>query len=323
MFCLNCAMLYISLTLVDYMPFPEVSMKSEANTKLYEQISHTTNSAPYSIHYTKVAPDAEPALYLHWHKEMEFLLLTSGDLLFQMEDNSFTLHTGDAIFIPSGTLHSAKSIGEKPISFYALVFSPELLISSFDTAAYNTYVLPVMHNNLTFATTLQTNSSSWHREILAGLNNIFFSKTKEELFIRGQLLLLWNTFYQNHIVTVSTPAATRHNTNHSLSVQLQPVITYMQENYQQALMLEELAALAHLSEGQFCRSFKQLTGMTPFAYLVRLRILQSCHDLSATNKKITDIATTHGFNNISYYNRAFLKVMNMTPTEFRKQFVKM
>jgi len=298
-------------------------MKSEANTKLYERITHTTDSAPYSIHYTEVAPDAEPALYLHWHKEMEFLLLTGGDLLFQIEDRSFTLRTGDAIFIPSGTLHSAKSISKEPVSFYALVFSPELLISSFDTPAYNTYVLPVMHNNLIFAVALQGGGGSWHQEISNRLNHIFFSGTKDELFIRGQLLLLWNTFYQNHIAKTGTPAANRKNINHTLSEQLQPVITYMQENYQQALTLEELASLVHLSEGQFCRSFKQLTGMTPFAYLVRLRILQSCHDLSATNKKITDIAITHGFNNISYYNRAFLKVMNMTPTEFRRQLVKM
>ena len=290
------------------------------NTKLYEQISHTTNSAPYSVHYTGVAPDADPALYLHWHKEMEFLLLISGSLLFQIEDRSFTLHAGDAAFIPSGTLHSAKSISEQPVSFYALVFSPELLISSFDTAAYNSYVLPVMHNNLKFAVALHNDETSWQQDILTYLNTIFFSGNKEELFVRGQLLLLWNSFYQNHIATTNTPAANRPHTNHILSEQLQPVIDYMQANYPQPLTLDELASIAHLSEGQFCRSFKQLTGMSPFAYLVRLRILQSCHGLSSTNKKITDIATTHGFNNISYYNRAFLKVMNMTPTEYRRQF---
>ena len=51
-------------------------MNTATHTKLYEQISHTTDSAPYSIHFTKVAPHAEPALYLHWHKEMEFLYVT-------------------------------------------------------------------------------------------------------------------------------------------------------------------------------------------------------------------------------------------------------
>ena len=297
-------------------------MNTATHTKLYEQISHTTDSAPYSIHFTKVAPHAEPALYLHWHNEMEFLYVTEGNLLFQIEDVSFELHTGEAVFIPSGTLHSAKSIDTAPVSFYALVFSPEFIISSFDTAAYNTYVLPVMHNNLAFAVALQGGGASWQKECLDLLRNILFSEPKEELVIRGQLLLLWNTLYQNHITTLD--AAVRHpGGNQTLSGQLQPVIDYMQENYSQPLTLDELSSIVHLSEGQFCRSFKHLTGMTPFAYLVRYRILQSCRELSTTNKKTTDIATSHGFNNISYYNRAFLKVMNMTPTEYRKQFVKM
>lgn len=302
-------------------------MHTPASTKLYEQVSHTTDSAPYSIHYTKAAPNADPALYLHWHKEMEFLLLTSGELLFQIEDSTFSLQTGGAIFIPSGTLHSAKSIGSAPVSFYAFVFSPELLISSFDTAAYNTYILPVMHNNLKFAVALQNSEAalSWHRDVLTYLNNIFFSEDKNELFIRGQLLLLWNTMHQSHIAVnnSSGTAANPLTASQLLSTQLQPVINYMQENYPQPLTLEELASLAHLSEGQFCRSFKQLTGLSPFTYLVRYRILQSCRELSSTSKKITDIASSHGFNNISYYNRAFLKVMNMTPTDYRRQFLKM
>lgn len=298
-------------------------MNLYTDTKLYEQIPHTTDSAPYSIHFTEVASGAEPALYLHWHKEIEFLLLTSGKLLFQVEDASFELHTGDAIFIPSGTLHSAKSISDEPVSFYALVFSSELLISSFDTAAYNTYVLPVMHNNLKFAITLHSTNISWHQDMLKKLDCIFFSGVNNELFVRGQLLLLWNVFYQNHIAKIIIRDNTRNAISHTLSNQLQPVITFLQENYQQPITLEELASIIHLSEGQLCRSFKHLTGMSPFAYLVRYRILQSCRELSFTNKKITDIATTHGFNNISYYNRAFLKVMNMTPTEYRRQFLKM
>ena len=288
---------------------------------LYEQIPHMTDSAPYSIHHTSITSGTEPALYLHWHKEMEFLFLERGDLLFQIEDLTFPLHAGDAVFIPSGTLHSAKSTSTSPVSFYALVFSPEFIISSFDTAAYNTYLLPVMHNNLPFALALHAESASWHRDILDRLRNLFSSYTKEELFLRGQMLLLWNDFYQNHLLETIAQNPARQNAGCTLSGQLQPVLNYIQDNYRYPLTLDELSSIVHLSEGQFCRSFRTLTGMTPFAYLVRYRILQSCHDLASTNKKITDIATTHGFNNISYYNRAFLKVMNMTPTEYRRQFV--
>ena len=288
-------------------------MNTNTDSKLQEQISHTTDSAPYSVHYTSVPADTDPALYLHWHNEMEFLYLVEGDLLFQIENQSFSLHAKEGIFIPPGLLHSAKNVGNSPISFYALVFSSNFLISSFDTYSYNTYILPVMHNNLQFAIVLQE-STPWQRDILDFLHNIFFTENRNELYIRGLALLMWDALFQNHIIEIGVPKSLQ-----TLSVQLAPVFTYIQKHYQQTVTLEELASTVHLSRGQFCRTFKHLTGVTPFHYLLRYRILQSCNALSNTNKKITDIATSHGFNNISYFNRAFIQLMNMTPSQYRKR----
>ncbi len=288
-------------------------MNTYTDSKLQEQIAHTTKSAPYSIHYTHLPCDATPALYLHWHSELEYLYLTEGELLFQIENQSFPLHAKEGIFIPPELLHTAKNIGNSPVSFYALVFSPNFLISPFDTQPYNTYILPVLHNNLQFATVL-CELIPWQKEILGFLDAIFFSENQNELSIRGLSLLIWNILYQNHIVKIGVQTSLQ-----TLSVQLTPAITYIQKNYKQTISLDELASTVHLSKGQFCRTFKHLMGMTPFHYLVRYRILQSCHDLSNTDKKITDIATSHGFNNISYYNRAFAQLMNVTPSQYRKQ----
>jgi len=282
------------------------------NTTLYETVSHQTASAPYSLHYTEVQDNSsEPALYLHWHNEMEFLLLLEGELIFHIEEHSFTIHSGDCIFVPPGLLHYATNNSSAPVSFRAFVFSPELIFSSFDTPAYNTYVLPVMHNNLSYALVLQ-NSIPWQRDILHYLLQIFHRESTDELYVRGISLLIWNELYRHHIVKIGTAP-----TLYTLSEQLSGAVSYLHENYHRSITLEELASLIPLSEAQFCRSFKQLTGMTPFRYLVRYRILQSCTELTHTNKKITDIALSCGFNNISYYNRAFLQIMNMTPSEYR------
>lgn len=281
--------------------------------QLQEQISHTTDSAPYSVHFTELPADTNLALYLHLHNEVEFLYLVEGEILFQIEEHTFPLHAKEGIFIPPALLHSATNIGNSPISFYALVFSSNFVISSFDAHSYNTYMLPVMHNNLQLALVLRE-SIPWQKDILDYLHNIFFAKNRQELFVRGTALLIWDTLYQSHI--------TKTEVNHSLqtlAVQLAPTITYIQKHYQQSLSLKELASTVHLSEGQFCRIFKHLTGMTPFHYVIRYRILQSCNALSNTNRKITDIATSHGFNNISYYNRAFIQLMHMTPSQYRKR----
>ncbi len=287
-------------------------MKPANHSEFYETISHTTASAPYSIHCTHVLPGFEPALYLHWHTEMEFFLLDEGELCFHIEDKTYPLHAGECIFIPPGLLHYANHTGTAPVSFHAFVLSPGFLFSSFDTRLYNTYLLPVMHNNLPLAVTL-SDSAGWQNDILRCLQLIFAASEQDELYVRGLSLLIWNRLYQYHIIN-----SEGQKTPHSLSEQLAKALSYLHENYSRNLTLSELAALVPLSEAQFCRSFKRLTGMTPFRYLNRYRILQSCSSLLHTDDKITEIALTNGFNNISYYNRAFLQLMNMTPSEYRK-----
>ena len=98
-------------------------MNTNTDSKLQEQIAHTTESAPYSIHYTHVPADTAPALYLHWHNEMEYLYLVEGELLFQIENQSFPLHAKEGIFIT----HC-----EKYWKFSHFVLCPGVFLKLFD-----------------------------------------------------------------------------------------------------------------------------------------------------------------------------------------------
>ena len=93
---------------------------------------------------------------------------------------------------------------------------------------------------------------------------------------------------------------------------------YMQEHYQEALTLPLLAGISGYSESYYCHNFSSFTGSTPFEYLNRIRIVKACELLNSTDKKITDIASLVGFNNISYFNRTFARIMGFTPSSYRK-----
>lgn len=103
----------------------------------------------------------------------------------------------------------------------------------------------------------------------------------------------------------------------TLSERLAPVVEYMHQNYAYEITLAELAALLPMSEGQFCRVFKQVMKLSPMQYLMRYRILQSCRMLQDTDKKVGEIANLSGFNNISYFNKVFLNTIGCTPKEYR------
>ncbi len=100
--------------------------------------------------------------------------------------------------------------------------------------------------------------------------------------------------------------------------QTQQIIDFINQNYKRKLKLSEIADLFPVSVAQLCRIFKKRTGMTPYEYIVSLRIIQAKKLLLDPQLTITDIAVETGFNSSSHFSYCFKKFEKSTPTEFRK-----
>lgn len=80
-----------------------------------------------------------------------------------------------------------------------------------------------------------------------------------------------------------------------------------------------LAAELGMSESRFSRFFRKATGNTFTDFVNRVRISRACQLLMDTDQQITHICYEVGFNNVANFNRRFLEIKGMTPTEFRRQ----
>ena len=69
----------------------------------------------------------------------------------------------------------------------------------------------------------------------------------------------------------------------------------------------------------FCRFFKKKTGKTFTTYLNEYRLERIKKELSGTEKKIIDIASENGFENIGYFMKQFKLYTGVTPLTYRKQ----
>lgn len=297
-----------------------------------EKLAHITRTEPYSLYRTEFTETSEMVLYLHWHPEIEFFYLEKGELHFFIEDTCYHMHSGDAIFIPPNLLHKAFTVNNSTGIFYALVFSTDLIVPPSDSNHFQQYIQPLFHDNAPFCLHIKKNrSESWHTQLLHDLERIFhapfFSASaanpnkissddfgfSAELLIEGMIRVIWNDLYRHHLASLYATRPSEHT-----NTQLQTVLQFIHAHYQEDISLDTLAKLAHVSDAQLCRTFKQFTGSTPFTYLKRYRILKSCEWLLNSNKKISEICGLCGFNNISYYNREFLKIMKVTPSVYRK-----
>lgn len=93
---------------------------------------------------------------------------------------------------------------------------------------------------------------------------------------------------------------------------------YIMNNYQNTITLEEMATLVDLNKSSFCIFFKKMTGKTFFSYLTEYRIEASCQMITKTNVTIAEVCFASGFKDVPYFNRAFKRIKNITPLEYRR-----
>jgi len=79
----------------------------------------------------------------------------------------------------------------------------------------------------------------------------------------------------------------------------------------------DMAKTVFLSEVQFRKLFRRVTGINPIRFVQRRRIEKSCVLLHTTEKTIDAIAEECGFCDAPFFYRAFRKWIAMTPSQYR------
>ena len=95
------------------------------------------------------------------------------------------------------------------------------------------------------------------------------------------------------------------------------VIDLVDSRYAEEFSLDDLAARSGMSPTSLSRAFRRAAGMPLFEYINRTRIRKACLLLKSTDKPILEIAYAVGYNNISFFNRYFRKVMRLSPRQYR------
>ena len=91
----------------------------------------------------------------------------------------------------------------------------------------------------------------------------------------------------------------------------------MDRAYAEPLDVRGVAAVAHVSEAHFIRTFRAVFGETPHHYLQRRRVERSMFLLRETDRSITDICLDVGFNSLGTFSRTFREIVGESPTDYR------
>ena len=91
----------------------------------------------------------------------------------------------------------------------------------------------------------------------------------------------------------------------------------MDRTYAQPLDITSLAAVAHVSEAHFIRTFRATFGETPHRYLQRRRVERAMYLLRQTDREVTDICFDVGFSSLGTFSRTFREIVGETPSPYR------
>lgn len=126
-------------------------------------------------------------------------------------------------------------------------------------------------------------------------------------------LIQWHTEGQDAFGVFDPP--TDHGDAAVLTAQ-----RWIGENYAVAAPVEEMAGRADLAPATFKRRFKAATGLTPIAYVQRVRIDHAKRLLETGGEPVERISWAVGYEDPASFRRLFKRLAGLAPGEYRRRF---
>jgi len=243
---------------------------------------------------------AEFSFDRHYHLDCHIGIVTEGVQRQRYEGRTEHVGPGRIALMPPGVIHDGVGDGGGAYTLKTFRVPREMLGGLCREFGKADAGLPAMTiENALLADRLNT------------LHNAMQTSSPDPLAIQAEWLALL------HQLFVGAHALAPEIRQYSLSaIAWNTVREYCMTHLADKITLDELAALCHLGRFQFLRQFKRTVGMTPHAWLLRMRLEQACSLLAHRAGNLTDIAQEVGFFDQSHFNRAFRQAFGVAPSQY-------
>ncbi|MEC0093906.1 AraC family transcriptional regulator [Paenibacillus macquariensis] len=249
----------------------------------------------------------------HWHPDLEFILVLDGSMNFFVNGNTVHIDEGKGIFVNSKRLHYAYSPDMTDCSFIVVAIHPSLI--GRDTWEGKEYWEEKFGPN-SEDYLLLTDQLQWQREVLQALNQIYnemHSTARNPFRLLSQAMAIC-AYMGDHLKEISG-----HLANDQLSATIWKMTGFIHQHYENKIMLDDIAAAGSVCRSRCCELLGHYVGQSPNSYLIRYRIQKSCEMLQETDRTISEIASSSGFQSASYFSYAFRKEIGVVPQAYRKK----
>lgn len=301
-----------------------INLESIPMESFVNDYHHGDLEFPVFVKSYALSVDGNQSIRWHWHDEIELIYIDEGSVEIYVENTSFIVPKGQAIFVNQNVLHSINIAPDiNSTKFRSLIFHPSFLFGYGRTLMAANFATPLIENHH-MRSKIFTADFSNDFLLLNCLAEIFSimndKKSGYELLCKALLCKTWYLLLISADTTLPKYSKSKRIVNDE--VRIKNALLYIETHYAENISLEDIADSIHISKSECCRCFKRILHMSPFDYLLKFRIFSATKMIQRHDEQITSIgmlATSVGFSNISYFNKVFKKYLNMTPSEYREK----
>ena len=294
------------------MPFSTCAVKTGPEGR--ELAAHGTAAFPVACYDLDLSRES---VYWHWHEELEAVFVAKGSAVLGAGGECLRLEAGQGIFINSGAVHEARAGEAGESCLCSMVFHPRLIGGSLDSIFWQNYLRPLLEDGQVKSIVLDP-EIPWQGQALEALQKAWRACSGEEpgyeFTVREELSRVIC------LLAGRRPPQTRLSAKEIRDGErIKQMLRYMEEHFGEPLTMERVAASASISPSECLRCFHSTIGITPIQYLKQYRIQRAAKLLTESSMKIVDVGTECGFQEMSYFARAFRDMKGCTPSQFRKR----
>lgn len=269
---------------------------------------HGTENFPIELYHLNVQ-HSKYEMSAHWHKSIEFIRVISGNLSLRLDDRHYELCAGNYVISNIEVIHSAI-----PHDCVYECVGIEIDFLNNTNSFMNNFINDLSIKNIFI------NEKIEDKYTISILDNLFDCLYKKpcgyQFTATGLILQFFGVIFEKGLYKKLIL-----NDNLSLAkniIKLKKSLTYIRENYDKDVTLDDLTKPTGFSTKYFCKFFKDFTDKTPFEYLTLYRIEMACKKIINTDFSITEIAYSCGFNDLSYFIKTFKKIKGITPRKYKE-----
>ena len=253
----------------------------------------------------------------HVQEFFEICVISRGEGYHVIEDTVVKAKKGDVFIVPPGRRHAIR--GDRGMDIHYLHLSPKF----FDQYRGLLTELPSFFNLFEIEPLMRVNGSTYRhlylddgplREVtsmIESLENKWQFDPPSKLIMEGYMIVILSIFCREYEILQM-----KVGKNANIDKFFMDSISYIMQNFNKHLTIDDLARVAGLSRTSYIKRFHDRTGKSPKQFIMNVRISEA-YKLLGSDRSISKIAEECGFYDASHFIKTFTKLVGMSPLQYK------